>query len=97
MSSKSIGDIIDVTESLEDGLKLDIKSVSKVNKDKTGDFIIIGTTDGKKYRTYSSIIIEALNKVQAAKFDFTKDVLKAQVKATVSADGNEYFTLVGQK
>ena len=97
MSSKNIGDIIDVTESLENGLKLDIKSVSKVSKDKTGEFIIIGTVDGKKYRTYSSIIIEALNKVIAAKFDFAKDVLKCQVKMTESADGNEYFTLVGQK
>jgi kynurenine formamidase len=97
MSNKNIGDIIDVTESLEDGLKLDIKNVSKIEKDKTGDFIIISTADGKKYRTYSSIIIEALGKVQAKKFDFTKDVLKCQVKATVSADGNEYFTLVSQK
>lgn len=97
MSNKNIGDIIDVTESLEDGLKLDIKSVSKIDKDKTGDFIIIGTADGKKYRTYSKIIIEALDKVKAAKFDFSRDVLKCQVKGTVSSEGNEYFTLVGQR
>lgn len=97
MSSKNIGDIIDVYESLEDGLKLDIKGVSKVEKDKTGDFIIISTADGKKFRTYSKIIIESMDKVRAAKFDFSKDVLKCQVKGTVSAEGNEYFTLVGQR
>jgi len=97
MATKNIGDIIDVVESLEDGMKLDIKGVSKAEKDKTGEFIVISTADGKKYRTYSSIIIETLDKVKAKKFDFTKDTLKAQVKMTVSAEGNEYFTLVGQK
>lgn len=97
MSNKSISDIIDVTESLEDGLKLDIKNISKVEKDAIGQYIIITTADGKKYRTYSNVVIEALMKVVAKKFDFSKDVLKCQVKESESADGNNYFTLVGQK
>lgn len=98
MSNKNIGDVIDVTESLEDGLKLDIKNVTKREKDKEGrDFIIIATVDGKKYRTYSVVVIEALEKVMAKKFDFSKDTLKCQVKQTVSDTGNAYFALVSQK
>lgn len=97
MSNKNLGDVVDILESLEDGLKLDINGLSKVQKDKTGDFIVISTVGGKKYRTYSKVVIETLEKVQTAKFDFTRDVLRAQVKMATSAEGNEYFSLVGQK
>ena len=97
MSNKNLGEVVEILESLEDGLKLDINGLSKVQKDKTGDFIVISAVGGKKYRTYSKIVIETLEKVQAAKFDFTRDVLKAQVKMATSAEGNEYITLVGQK
>lgn len=95
MSSKNIGDVIDITESLTDGLKLDIRSV-KIDTDKTGEFALIGTADGKKYRTYSTVILEMLKKVVSNKFDFKADVLKAQVKEVESQNGNTYFTLTGQ-
>jgi len=98
MSSKSIGDVIDVMESLTDGLKLDMNGIA-FGTDKTGSFVVINTTDGKKYRTYSGVIIDLLKKVEAKKFDFKKDVLKAQVREVETQDdsGNTYFTLVGQK
>lgn len=98
MSSKNIFDVVDIMESLTDGLKLDIKGIA-FGTDKTGQFVVIETTDGKKFRTYSGVILDILRKVEAKKFDFKKDVLKAQVKEVETQDdsGNTYFTLVGQK
>jgi hypothetical protein len=97
MTTKSLGAIVELIEGLTDGLKLDIKSAT-VGTDKTGEYVLIGTVDGKKYRTYSGIVIETMKKVIATKFDFTKDTLKAQVKEVESqATGQTYFTLVDQK
>lgn len=98
MSSKNIGDIIDVTENLEDGLKLEIKNVSKSEKDGEGrDFIIISTVEGKKYRCYSRVIMETLDKVKSKKFDFGKDTLKVQVREVLMDNGNSYMTLTNPK
>jgi len=98
MSSKNINDVIDIMESLTDGLKLDVKGIT-FGTDKTGSFVVIDAADGKKYRTYSGVIIDLLKKVEAKKFDFKKDVLKAQVKEVETQDdsGNTYFTLVSQR
>lgn len=96
MATKNIGDIIDVPESLENGLKLDIKNVSKKESDERGEFIIITTADGKKYRTYGKFVINALESIKGKKFDFAKDVLRAQVKEVEKDDGTSYLLLVNQ-
>lgn len=97
MATKSLGAVVEIVEGLTDGLKLDIKSAT-IGTDKTGEYVLIGTADGKKYRTYSSIVIEMMKKVLATKFDFKADTLKAQVKEVESQQtGQTYFTLVDQK
>lgn len=96
MSAKNIGEIVPLTESLEDGLKLDICGVA-FDKDEKGSIALITTVGGKVYRTYSKQVIETLQKVQTAKFDFKKDTLSTVVKEVESTTGMTYFVLTNPK
>jgi hypothetical protein len=98
MSGKNINDVLDIAEQLTNGVKLDICGVAFDRDEKMGEFVVIKTVDGKKYKTYSTYIVDRLKQVEAKKFDFKKDVLKAQVFEKVSeSTGNTYLTLGGQK
>jgi hypothetical protein len=92
MSSKSIKDVLDLTEGLTDGQKLDIKDYT-VGKDKIGKFAVITCVNGDKFKTYGEYIIEALDAAKAKKFPFGKDSLTCTVKEKQSENNRGYLVL----
>jgi hypothetical protein len=93
MANKTLGDVIDLQEKLTDGLVLSITSIVKT-KNKFGACMNITTVDNRKYQVSSEFVTAQLQQVLDKKFDFAKDILKVQVKGTVSENGREYLTLV---
>jgi hypothetical protein len=94
MSTKSIRDVLNLADGLEDGMELDILNF-EAGKDKIGKFVTITCVDGKKYRTYGKYVMEALvNCRDEMKFPFGKDSLSCSVKEKVSEDNKKYLNLV---
>ena len=93
MSTKSIRDVLNLADGLEDGMELDILNF-EAGKDKVGKFVTITCVDGKKYRTYGQYVIESLVKARdEMKFHFGKDSLSCSVKEKMSEGNNKYLTL----
>lgn len=93
MSTKSIRDVLNLADGLEDGMELNILNF-KEGKDKIGKYVTIACVDGKKYRTYGQYVIESLVTARdEMKFPFGKDSLTCSVREKMSEGNNKYLTL----
>lgn len=98
MTQKGLGEIIDLTEGLQHGQVLDICGVSFDKVKDMGDFALIVTKDGNKYRTFSEVVMKQLKEVVDKKFDFKKDSIVCQVVEKKSeATGFSYMMLAAKK
>lgn len=98
MVQKGLGEVIDLTEGLQHGQLLDICGVSFDKAKDMGDFALIITKDGGKYRTFSEVVIKQLKAVVDSKFDFKKDSIVAQVEEKKSeATGYNYLMLIAKR
>jgi len=98
MTQKGLGEVIDLTEGLQHGQVLDICGVSFDKSKDMGDFALINTKDGNKYRTFSEVVMKQLKEVVDKKFDFKKDTIVAQVVEKKSeATGYSYLMLASKK